>query len=93
MKRITYDEAKSIIQNAPEFIKTAINFNEVLYCLRTKVYVERGVHIAKIQLEEGSNEAYTTTMSYHSSFYDECVKLSDLKTLVENIESQELTHE
>lgn len=71
--------AESILRGAPQFILNALDQNETMFNLRTRMYIDRGIQSALIQLDEGGEDYFRTTMPYHASFYDECVKLSDLQ--------------
>ena len=53
-----------------ECIKDDLYFNT-----RTKTYVWRGSWSARIQLDEGGDETFSTTMPYTSSYYNECIKV------------------
>jgi hypothetical protein len=81
---LTLAEMEQIIHGAPKFILESISQDETMYNLRTKKYIERGISRALIQLDEGE-EYFYTTMPYHSSFYDECVLLNDLREQILNI--------
>lgn len=72
------DDAQRIINDAPEFIRNSISKNETMYNPRTKKYIERGPQSVLIQ-SDCENDYFHSTMPYHSSFYKECVKLSDLR--------------
>lgn len=71
--------AESILKGAPKFIREALDQDDTLFNLRTKMYVDRGIQSALVQLEEGGEDYFRITMPYNSSFYDECVNLSDLQ--------------
>ena len=78
--------AESILKGAPKSIREALDQNDTLFNLRTKMYVDRGIQSALIQLEEGGEDYFRTTMPYNSSFYDECVNLSDLRKALAELE-------
>ncbi len=78
--------AESILKGAPKFIREALDQNDTLFNLRTKMYVDRGIQSALIQLDEGGEDYFRTTMPYNSSFYDECVNLSDLRKALAELE-------
>lgn len=77
---------ESILKGAPKFIREALDQNETMFNLRTKMYVDRGIQSVLIQLDEGGEAYFRTTMPYHASFYDECVKLSDLQKALAELE-------
>lgn len=78
------EEARRILNGAPKFILEAIDQEETLYNIRLEKYVERGISRALIQLDDGEEYTYST-MPYHSSFYAECVSLSDLRTALKKL--------
>lgn len=78
--------AESILKGAPKFIREALDQDDTLFNLRTKMYVDRGIQSALIQLDEGGEDYFRTTMPYHASFYEECVNLSDLRKALAELE-------
>lgn len=80
---LTERELSHILSTKPQFILDAINKHDALYNPRMRVFVERGTHIAKIQMDVGSSCTYTTTMPYDSSFYHECISLYEAEIYIE----------
>lgn len=81
IENLTLPEIEKILNNAPTFNREAPNQNETLYNPRTKNYISRGLFSALIQLDR-EDDCYHSTMPYDSSFYAECIFLTDLRAKI-----------
>jgi len=74
-------EARRILENVPAFIRDDLNQEGTMYNPRTKKYLVQYPNTVTLQLEKDSEEHFISTMPQHSSFYGECIYLSDLKKI------------
>lgn len=84
LDHLTIEEMKKIVDDSPSFIRNSLSPDETMYNPRTGKYIERGPQSVLIQLDKETDDYYHSTMPYHSSFYTECIFLSDLRNYIDN---------